>query len=456
MKRITLIFTIFMALFSFAQNENTKDFSDFEKKLISGNINYNYIKNDSARTDSADTNSDSTEFTKSDDKTFNIEKEPDTAEISITPYLEARQALLNAIKKKNKNLVRQQISALEDMKTYTILPLEMQEKESIYIELDMYKDYLDMLAKHYKTIYDSINNKNLRHIADEEDELVLHVKKNLDKRDKQQSFYSTIEKKIQKSTLSKLEKEKLQILVLLRDAYNKKFVRTKLIKLTKNFIENYPDDSDVNWIKKSIYEPLKKMDYKAYYMELRKKDKENIIKDAIYTWALGLNVGYPLLSNKKNFDRLYRKDLFEPKFDPFNIQLYLQFGRFMIIHELSVYGIEGVYGLTMGIGVIAYENRYLKIRPYLASSLIGTEIWARDDIQYHDDASDDLTAGSYTMAVDIDFKFATLYLPNSYNKFASFSIVNKFGLTYLEIDGAHAKGSGISRYYQLGLGISLW
>lgn len=224
MKRITLIFTIFMALFSFAQNENTKDFSDFEKKLISGNINYNYIKNDSARTDSADTNSDSTEFTKSDDKTFNIEKEPDTAEISITPYLEARQALLNAIKKKNKNLVRQQISALEDMKTYTILPLEMQEKESIYIELDMYKDYLDMLAKHYKTIYDSINNKNLRHIADEEDELVLHVKKNLDKRDKQQSFYSTIEKKIQKSTLSKLEKEKLQILVLLRDAYNKKFV----------------------------------------------------------------------------------------------------------------------------------------------------------------------------------------------------------------------------------------
>lgn len=100
MKRITLIFTIFMALFSFAQNENTKDFSDFEKKLISGNINYNYIKNDSARTDSADTNSDSTEFTKSDDKTFNIEKEPDTAEISITPYLEARQALLNAIKKK--------------------------------------------------------------------------------------------------------------------------------------------------------------------------------------------------------------------------------------------------------------------------------------------------------------------------------------------------------------------
>lgn len=125
MKRITLIFTIFMALFSFAQNENTKDFSDFEKKLISGNINYNYIKNDSARTDSADTNSDSTEFTKSDDKTFNIEKEPDTAEISITPYLEARQALLNAIKKKNKNLVRQQISALEDMKTYTILPLEM-------------------------------------------------------------------------------------------------------------------------------------------------------------------------------------------------------------------------------------------------------------------------------------------------------------------------------------------
>ena len=61
-----------------------------------------------------------------------------------------------------------------------------------------------------------------------------------------------------------------------------------------------------------------------------------------------------------------------------------------------------------------------------------------------------------TLAANVDFKFATLYLFTSNRKFFSPSIVGKFGISYISFEDTFVRGSGVSPFFSLGLGMYLW
>jgi hypothetical protein len=62
------------------------------------------------------------------------------------------------------------------------------------------------------------------------------------------------------------------------------------------------------------------------------------------------------------------------------------------------------------------------------------------------------------LGVNIDYKFATLYLFSSNRYLSSFSIVGKFGMSYmnLEEDYPVTRGKGLDVFMALGLGVYLW
>lgn len=70
--------------------------------------------------------------------------------------------------------------------------------------------------------------------------------------------------------------------------------------------------------------------------------------------------------------------------------------------------------------------------------------------------SSDFDGERYIIAANVDFKFITSYLFLSSSKLSSFSLVGKFGGSYLDIDNDLAKGSGFEGFVSLGLGIFFW
>jgi hypothetical protein len=58
--------------------------------------------------------------------------------------------------------------------------------------------------------------------------------------------------------------------------------------------------------------------------------------------------------------------------------------------------------------------------------------------------------------VNVDYKFLTTYLFTSNNKFFSMSLVGKFGASYIDAEGYAVEGSGVSPFFNLGLGVSFW
>lgn len=447
MKKTIFILALLTATLSFAQNSSNKNFSEFEQSLMNRNEAVE------ASTDSSSTTNSTNEF---EEKLY-------TYTSSDEPILLARESLLEAIKQKDQNGIREKIAALDELGNPSTIPIDDIEKEWAYIELRMFEDYLNLLTTHYKTMYDTTKyDKDPRHISDKNDALVIFVTKKLEKLDTLHAFYYNIKNIVDSSDLSKHDKEKIEIMVLLRDAYRKKDVGEYMEKITKQFIEKYPDDPDVKWMEKCIYGPLEKLNLSTYSRKMRKVNKEHVIENKLYTGGLGFKIGFPVLGLPIGLDNLYRKDLYELDAEILNLELYLQIKRVVIFGEMINSGISGIWGYGFGAGFVAYDSRYLKITPYFSVTMTGVEFKAKKNIPGNGYLTDEweysgaTDPNSYTFGANIDYKFGTAYLFLSDKKLVSFALTSKIGASYLDIDKACVKGTGVIVFAHIGLGIYFW
>lgn len=439
MKKFSFVFVLLLAASVFA-----KDFSDFEQSLFSNPESENKSSEDSTGSVS------------------DFESELASRPSELTPVYRGREELLNAIQQKDKDGVRSQIAALDELNSSSLLTLDIVEKECAYVELKMFDDLLNMLVDYYKTIYDTTrHNAQMKHFSSEEDVLVLYVKKQLSKRDTNHSFYYEVKDEIESSDLSLQKQKKLEIMMLLRDAYRERAVGDTLAVMVLNYKAKYPEDPDAAWMEKSIYSPLEKMDQFSYSLKMRKVHKEDVIKEKLYTGGIGLNLGFPILGF--NFGSEYiRKDLFEPGDGIINVELYIQISRLVFLGEIVNSGIEGVFGYGFGLGFVAYDSRYLKIRPYISIDMSGIDVKPKKSVPRYDiivGESEYDTEGefnTYTLGASIDYKFGTPYFLLSDKKLVSFALVGKFGLSYLSMDNRYAHDSGINGFGSLSLGVFFW
>lgn len=376
-----------------------------------------------------------------------------------------REALMQAIKNGDTAEISQRISDLDNMKSGNVIPLVNIEKEIIYMNSNMWRQMLHHEVNLFKTYYDSVDVEKGQYA--ENDELMIYVKKKMSEIDSNTTLYATVAHRIERANLQESEKMELEIVLLLHNAYTKDAYK-RIAELSQKFCEKYPDHPDVPWIKKSVAAPAERMDVRGMYYEERAKRKEEFIAKNFYTGGLGVNVFFIPGGLAFGFDEFYRSDIFEPQDPGIYAELYLQVKRFALIGELLGSGVKGLATYSLGFGYVVYDSRYFKVRPYAAFGLPNMyldvergakapegpdgQIW-----DLHKGNTEEIDEGfTATLAVNVDFKCLTAFLFTSNNKFFSLSLVGKFGVSYIEAEGDFINGSGVSPFFNLGLGFHFW
>jgi hypothetical protein len=407
--KITSLLLLLSALFAFAQDvSSSPKFSDFEKSL--------------AQTPS-----------------------------QMDAIYKIREELFSAVKTQDTVAVANLVDELSSKQRRDFIPIMNAELEVVFIRTQMFGRLLNMLEHHYKSLLDSSLFDENPEIA-KDDGLALFVANDFRNRDTSNNIFYSIEPQIKRSSLDATQKKKLEMMLFLRDAYRMPDAEYRVRELAEEYINENPNAEDTEWIRKCIYEPLKRMNIEEYYMEKGAQTKEFLIKEKLYSGGFGANV-YLLLSGFGiGFKDFYRKDLYEPESTPVALELYLQISRFAFIGEIVNTGLVGVGTYGIGFGVVVFDSRYLKIRPYIEYGF--TSIL----VDFKEKGGNDMSesTGSYTLAMDVDFKFASPYLFASNSYLASFCISAKFGLTYLDMDNKYAKGKGVTGFFDFGFGIYLW
>lgn len=438
LRKVYSVLFLVLLFVAFAQ----ADFSDFEKSLTQGDA-------DSSATPVSD-----------------FEQSLMNEQGSEMSYVyRGREALMQAIKSGDTAEISQKISDLDNMKSSDIVPLVNIEKEVIYMSSKMWRQLLQHEVNLFKTYYDSVDVE--KGVNAKNDELMLYVKKKIEAIDTNLTLYGTVSNQIENAQLEESEKLELEIMLLLHNAYSKG-AYTRIAEASKTFCERYPDHPDAAWIKNSVAAPAERMDVsKMYYAERAEHKEENIAK-SLYTGGFGVNLFFISGGMAFGMDELYRSDLFEAEETSINLEFYLQIKRFAFIGELLASGITGVNSYSFGIGYVAYDSRYLKVRPYVGFGMPAMILEAKSNVygslhgesenEYMCKGCNEMYSESLglTLAVNVDFKFATLYLFTSNKKFFSPSIVGKFGVSYISFDDSFVQGSGVTPFFSLGLGILLW
>ena len=423
------------ACVAFAQAPSgNADFSDFERSLVEG---------DSASTD--------------------FEKKLMEVPSEMEPIYKLREELLSAIKSKDTLAVRNIVGELSSLETRSLIPIHYVELEVIYIETKMYEALLNMLVKYYKTALDTNRyEKDLRFAN--EDGLSLFVDNILSKRDSTKNVYLDIADKLKYARISDAKKLKLKIMLLLRDAYRDETISQIVREESSRFVDDYGDDPDAAWIEKCINAPLSRMDARKIALEDRAERHEEVIEDKLYSGGFGINLFFIKGGVGFGFDNLYRSDIYETVDPPINLELYLQIKRVALLTELLSSGVEGVFSFGFGLGVVVFDSRYIKIRPYVEYAFPGMELRGKKSVPslevYEGDEELYGISGDNTAliaAVNVDYKFGTPYFFNSRSKLTSFSIVGKFGASTITLeDTNHFSGSGVTLFFDIGLGIYFW
>lgn len=376
-----------------------------------------------------------------------------------------REALLQAIKNKDTSEIAQRISELDNMKTDGVVPLVNIEKEIIYLDNKMWRQLLHHEVDLFKTYYDSVQVEDGQKA--ENDELMMYVKKVLENIDTNATLYSIYSNQIEKAQLHESEKMELEIVLLLHNAYTKDAYK-RIAELSQKFCERYPDHPDVPWIKNSVAAPAERMDVRKMYYAERAERKEEFIAKNFYTGGFGVNVFFMPAGFAIGLEDMYRSDVFEPQDPGLYAEIYLQVKRFAVAAELLGSGVKGLASYSIGLGYVVYDSRYLKVRPYAAIGLpdmyLDVIAEAKGPARGEGEVAtlriggtEEISEGiAATLAVNVDFKFITAFLFTSNNKFFSMSVVGKFGASYIDADGYAVSGSGVSPFFNLGLGVSFW
>ena len=340
----------------------------------------------------------------------------------------AREELLEAVKAKNFQGVSKKVDELDQMGNPKLIPLRDAEKEAIYVELKMYSRLLDLLVQHYKSLYDTARYDNPTIASG--DGLEYHVVTIVNNRDPENNVFYTIEKSSDFKKIAKRKREKIEMFLLLQDIYHNPDYRSRVYAIADTIVME-GKDPDTEWIKKCIRDPLARMDLLGFSLQKRKEQKE-----------------------------FYRKDLFEPA-DPFlNLEFYLQIFRVAILGEYVSAGVEGLNTYEFGFGVVAFDSRYFKIRPYVALGKSFVDLRPIHDIPDFPSSSQSYGNSSgestLTVAVNMDFKFATAYFLLSNKMLASFYLATKLGFSSVKFEHTYAQGDGNSFFFSVGLGMYYW
>ena len=438
MKKIGLL-VILCVLTAMAQDSSKRDFSDFEKRLMADTDAEKPSENNS-RTLS--------EFEQS---LVNVPSE-------LEPVYIVREQVLEALKSKEYARVESNMEKLSSMETRSLIPVNLVEKEVVYIESKKYGKLLDVLLDYYHNIFDTTryDEKLIVAYGDGLDLYVRNVMDNIE----DNNVYNLLNKDVLMK-LPKHKRKKLEILLLLGHAYKNDEIGEQVRSLAESFVTETPDDPDAHWIKNGILAPLSRMDMFEYSMQKRKDEKENIIQSKLYSGGFGINAFFLTFGTGTGFDNLYRKDLYKANKLPINIELYAQFKRFALLFELVNNGYTGLHTYELGLGFVAYDSRYLKVRPYMAWGKSFLELEGRKGApgisDYESTAfGNDDGPYSFTAAVNVDFKFITAFFLVAAEHFTSFSLVGKFGFSSVEFKSYRFKGDGKGFFVNFGLGIYFW
>ena len=195
------------ACVAFAQG----DFSDFEKSLMG-----------ESTTKPAD--SDSSSSGSFEESLMSVPSE-------LEPVYKLREELLAATKSKDSVAVRNTVAQLSEMETHSLIPVRYVELQEVYIETKMFGRLLDMLVEYYKNLLDSTRYDKNPTVATA-DGLSLFVANNLSKRDSSRNVYFSISDKIDNARMSDAKKQKLEMLLLLRDAYRDPGIGQRVLELS--------------------------------------------------------------------------------------------------------------------------------------------------------------------------------------------------------------------------------
>lgn len=447
MRKFKFLFVIALLTAPFAFSG---EFDDFEKSLMQNS-------EPSGSTDSTSSASSMDAFEQS------LISESGTEMENI---YQLREALLEAAKRGDTAQVSRGIEELEALKTEDMVPLVDVESQVLLIRQKMWPQLLQYEVKRYKNFYNDLVNEKARYA--ENDGLMLYIKKEISKFDTTSALLMQLESDIDKSSsLSESEKLELKILLLLNDAYRDDKVNERIARLSQMFLEKYPDHPDAKWIENSVAGPYFRRDFWDLWNKDRQEHREENIARNFYTGGLGFNLYFLSGGLAFGMDELYRSDLFEPEPPGIYLELYLQIKRFAISFELLPSGIEGVATYSLGLGFVAYDSRYLKVRPYIGLGMPAMILDAKQDgylampggdREYFQEGNNEMYAESFgfTLAANVDFKFLTTYLFSSSSNFFSMMLTGKFGITYMEFDDTIVKGSGATPFFALGFGLLLW
>lgn len=364
-----------------------------------------------------------------------------------------REQMLSALQAKDTTGILTLTEMLAEKKTDGILPISLLEIEVVYLKAKMYNSLTEYLVKYYRNLPDTLEKINE---APSRDVLSAFVAKQIRKTDTSRSVFYVFENMVKNSRLSDAEKKKLELFVFLEDAYKNDETRNHVQWLARTYLNDYPSDPDSAWIEKCIHAPLKRFDIKKYALERGAKNKEALIRSKYYTGGLGFDV-FLFSGGFENSYDFGTSAHVEPNSPAFDVEFYLQLSRFVVLFEfvdLFVY-MQGALGA--GFGVVAFDSRYFKVRPYVEFGTMALRSYIElykdgEEVEYSE-ISDGYT---FVTAVKFELKFATTYFGYSIQKLTSFCVVGKIGMAYTEIDNEFSNGDGFSTFFGLGLGVYFW
>ena len=376
----------------------------------------------------------------------------------MEPVYKTREELFSAIKSKKPQNVAKIMEELEAMESRTVIPVHDIDKEAIYVEMRMYKSLLASLIHHYRNIFDSTRYDHPTVAAG--DGLDYHVRQLLKEREKSdKNIFFTLEKNADFKKIPLQQRQKLEMFLLLRDAYRSAEVNERVRDLSKIVAED-KNDPDAEWVRKCVYEPLYRMRLFLFSLERRAANKEGLIQRKLYTGGFGANLYIPIGGMGFGFDEFYREDLFAPADPTINLELYLQIYRVAVLFEYINSGVAALNSYEFGLGWVVYDSRYIKVRPYAAVGKSFVDLEPINDIPNFPSSTQSYgnSSGSktFTAAVNVDYKFGTAYFLLSDTKLTNFCVSSKLGVSYIDFEHEFAKGSGATPFFALGLGIYFW
>lgn len=206
----------------------------------------------------------------------------------------------------------------------------------------------------------------------------------------------------------------------------------------------------------------------------RAANKEKNIQKKLYTGGVGFDLyvfGAGMVLS--GYEDIYRSDLLEGDVSPVHFDFYVQFSRIAVslgYHNTALVGIESI---DFTVGYVLYDSRYLKFRPFVGFSGPTSDFTVKNDFcvgsdeasehshcyEKGDDGgeiSQEFTETGWMLGANVDLKFATTYFFSSDMTFSSFSLVGRFGVSSINLDGDVISGSGYMAFFSLGLGFYLW